>query len=638
MAGVAYYIVFILCSVAMAVIFFEDFLRHEQIAIGLSFGIALSAWLPSAFALALGKYSILAHMLALALLLCMTALVVFRGCKKGAGFRKSLLNKDRKTEIILAMLLTPFMVLMAVLFSGHILTDPGDGLYGGQCSYGDLSMHMGMVTSIANQQSFPPDYSILPGQRLCYPFLVNAQSASMLMMGTSLRMSIIIPSLVMSLSCFLGFFSLARMISQKNSAGVAAFLLFFITGGLGFLFFLNDSQMFRQIFTGYYMTPTNHSDFSLNLRWVNVIADMMLPQRTTLMGWSVVMGVFLLLTKALEKEKVRLMASAGLLASLLPMIHTHTFLALGILCAGLLATGLADRGRKLFDRLRLWAVFLIPVIVFSTPQLLFWIFNQGGSFVSPHLDWVNTGDNWLWFWIKNIGLPFILIVPAFLWGYKKYYGIYLSATLIFIIAEFLTFQPNYYDNNKLMLVWYMFTCILVGDYIIELWRAIRAVPGKYILAAALAVLLFASGTLTLVREVASNGEYMLYSSEEVKTAQVIERGTPPDSLFLTGTQHLNAPAALAGRDILVGSAIYLYFHGLSYTDREAAVNHIYSGGGDRDRYIRDYGIDYIYLSHYERANYGAKDEYFANYPVVFSGGGITIFAASGRAISAGALQ
>ena len=64
--------------------------------------------------------------------------------------------------------------------------------------------------------------------------------------------------------------------------------LFFFNGGLGFLYdfdlaFADHFARVKEIFTGYYKTPANQPD--LNLRFSNVIADLMLPQRALLGGW-----------------------------------------------------------------------------------------------------------------------------------------------------------------------------------------------------------------------------------------------------------------------------------------------------------------------------------------------------------------
>ena len=53
-------------------------------------------------------------------------------------------------------------------------------------------------------------------------------------------------------------------------------------------------ERIRDILTGYYKTPTNQPDPN-NLRWSNVICDLMVPQRTILGGWCTAIPCFYLL-------------------------------------------------------------------------------------------------------------------------------------------------------------------------------------------------------------------------------------------------------------------------------------------------------------------------------------------------------
>ena len=63
---------------------------------------------------------------------------------------------------------------------------------------------------------------------------------------------------------------------------------------------------------------------------VNVLVDMMLPQRATLFGWAVLFPALYLLCRAVYQGQRRCFFLVGLMAGALPMIHTHSFLALGL--------------------------------------------------------------------------------------------------------------------------------------------------------------------------------------------------------------------------------------------------------------------------------------------------------------------
>ena len=202
------------------------------------------------------------------------------------------------------LVILPLTVLGAWLQWTHNIRPQDGALYVGQSTYGDLPLHMGIITSLRNA-SFPPQYSILPGTRLAYPFLADSLSTSFLMMGMNLRWALVFPGTMMMALVFWGYLLLAHRMADRPHAAVLAALLVFLNGGLGFLYSFdmlgvslgtpgsNEMQMgtwldrLRTILQGWYQTPVNHAEFTTyNLRWSNIIADMFVPQRTFwAVGW-----------------------------------------------------------------------------------------------------------------------------------------------------------------------------------------------------------------------------------------------------------------------------------------------------------------------------------------------------------------
>ena len=63
-----------------------------------------------------------------------------------------------------------------------------------------------------------------------------------------------------------------------------------------------------------------------------------------------------------------------------------------------------------------WIYFGGITLVLAMPQLFFWTFSQtsgNNSFLRYSFNWVNEADPYLWFYIKNWGIPFLFIIPAF---------------------------------------------------------------------------------------------------------------------------------------------------------------------------------------------------------------------------------
>ena len=107
----------------------------------------------------------------------------------------------------------------------------------------------------------------------------------------------------------------------------------------------------QDILTGYYKTPTNQPEPN-NLRWSNVIADMFVPQRTFMGGVCMSLPCFYLLISVFDPGRrgafggARALALLGIWAGLLPLIHTHSFLALGLCSAGMMGYDLVVEKRK----------------------------------------------------------------------------------------------------------------------------------------------------------------------------------------------------------------------------------------------------------------------------------------------------
>jgi uncharacterized membrane protein len=149
------------------------------------------------------------------------------------------------------------------------------------------------------------------------------------------------------------------------------------------------------------------------------------------------------------------------------------------------------------------------------------------------------------------------------------------------------------------------------------------------------VVLFASGILTIGRELNSNGEYRLYGDDSIAAAAYVRENAPSDALVITGTQHTNAIAALSGRNIYVGAATFLYYHGLDYVGRQEQVKQIYEDPAGSLDLLNEIGADYILISSYERGDYGvAADAFEEWFPVAFRQGEVTLYAVSERARAA----
>lgn len=107
-----------------------------------------------------------------------------------------------------------------------------------------------------------------------------------------------LPALYAFLVVVLGVYCFFDEWFKNTRVSVLATYLFFIGGGLGFAYLFNNKQLlageginrWQEMLEGFYKTPTNLP--AEGLRWVNSIADMLIPQRATLFGWALLFPHF----------------------------------------------------------------------------------------------------------------------------------------------------------------------------------------------------------------------------------------------------------------------------------------------------------------------------------------------------------
>ena len=229
-------------------------------------------------------------------------------------------------------------------------------------------------------------------------------------------------------------------------------------------------------------------------------------------------------------------------------------------------------------------------------------------------------------------LLFLLLVPAFINVPRRLKQVYSAGIVLFVVTEFVKFQTFAYDNNKLYLMWYAFSVIIVADFLVDCWHAMKNIKGRTVVAAILLVLATNAALLTMGREIYSGfrpQSYCLYDQKATAAADFIRENTPADSMFICYNNHNNAVSCLTGRNIFVGSGTFLYSHDVGYSGRAAALKSIFNDSDVFEQYKEQYGFDYAYISEYERANLNDGsfiDEYLAeHYTLVYNEKNIQIY-------------
>ncbi len=621
--SVAYLALFALSGVCVAAHVFYDERPLRRIWLGLVFGLCMLMWLPALFSFLFG-FALLSQMLALAVACFIAGLFFY------LSRRRTRLAAPLMDELPVFCALVPLFLFSAILFATHTIALRDGALWVGQSTYGDLAMHLGFISSIAVQGTFPPMYSICPDTLVGYPFLCESVGATFCVLGTGLRFAVLLTALYAMLLVLFGVYFFFETWLKTRTKALFATLLFFFAGGFGFWYFFDltkqNPENFSRFMTAFYETPTNFVAYGM--RWVNPIADMLIPQRALLFGWALLFPCLFLLYRAVMDRAVRAFIPLGILAGALPLVHTHSFLALGIVSAYCFMRSIVKREGK--AQLLGYLKYLGIVLLLAGPQLLIFTFPQSTGSLKFNWNWANEADHYIWFYIKNFGLLTILLPIAFLDARREDRAFFGGAVLIWAIAETIQFQPNPYDNNKLLFVWFAFVCGLVGSWLVDVRQKlmdfhIMKKAGVHMLGAFCCILLFASGVMTLTREYVS--EYQLIDSDSMEAAIYIQEHAAPDATFLTNNNHNNAVAALTGRNIVCGSGTFLYFHGVDYSERERALSLMYEQPALYfDALSARYDVDYVLIGPYERGSYLCDSEYFdSHFAVFYQNRAVTIY-------------
>lgn len=238
---------------------------------------------------------------------------------------------------------------------------------------------------------------------------------------------------------------------------------------------------------------------------------------------------------------------------------------------------------------------------------------DGQHMLRLHFNWINgqddgtLRDNYFWFYIKNIGLVYLLLIPAFLRAKPKQRWLYGGGLAILALAEFVVFQPNNYDNNKLLYVWHILGCILAAQLLVDIFAEVRALPWRALGLAACCFAGMFGSVLTVGREALS--DYRQWSADDMALADHIDENAGSDALFLTSDSHLTPVFALAGRRILCGSGSYVYYHGMDYSAEYNAMRALYETP-DEDT-LAAWNIGYAVFDSSVYAKFAADESWYA---------------------------
>lgn len=617
MISTLFFILAIILGVLLLYLLRIKIFLEEKIAWGLIFGVLVLTFLSFILAFFFG-FTWIIILLAFLSAILIIGILSFRYRKdisQRITYDLELLKKRFKTKK-----LTVFSIVfvLAVLFSSILWTkvffEKEEGIFtiavGGV--WGDWAAHNAYVSHFAYSDSLSFEHPIFLGERFSYTFMADFLSALLMKLGEVRILAMIIPGFFFSIALIILLYYFVFRITKKVSISALSIFLYLFGGGLGFLYFFKEinGMNLSEIID---FLRKSHTAFTHlaehNIHWTNFIQALLLPQRALTMGFPIGVLVLTCILIALKRRNnYKLLLLAGIISSFLPTIHAHSLIAVSIV-AFFLIIFLSEGGLK--NTIKKLLAFFGPVLVLGVWQLLL-LFPVGKESFKFYIGWMAKEENWLLFWLKNLGVFFILIPFAIAVLKPDLKKIYLAFFTLFILTNFFLFQPHDYDNIKIATYWFLLTSIIISIFLVKLWQ--KDILAKTLVVTLIFFMVFSS-FLDVFHLYTKEG-YLIFSKEEVKTAKIIREKTSPDSIFLTSDQHNHYLPCLTGRQILMGYGGWLWTYGIDFGNRQKDISTMFQGKPGVKELLKKYKVDYVVIGPSEKDRFDAKESFYdQNYPL-----------------------
>ena len=518
-------------------------------------------------------------------------------------------RKDLASDWLESPMLLYAVIVVCGLWTIHFLRQAyvynEGGLLAGYVNiWGDWAAHLAYAGSFAYGHNFPPEFPIDPGHHLGYPFMIDFFAADLVPLGASLTEALTATTGMLGL-LFPAVLYLAayRFVAGHAAAAIAVFV-FLLSGGLGFVYLFSDLRRFGAGALAH--LPREYTlNRDVDLQWLNPVLAYLVPQRSTLFGFSLALIVLVVLWAAIRENLGWLpFLFAGIVAAVMPIFHVHAYGTVVALAAFW----------ALFTTRGQWFAYFVPAFVIGIPILVWmWPPNNTSACGGPaglcvQVGWLSAGDllrdgpvvfeaQWLWFWVWNTSLllPLMLIAHVVLRKSPTSFPSWFAPMwLWFAVPNLVVLQPWIWDNTKFFVFWALLGSIVVGALLARMFQA-GLVPA---LAAAVAlVLLCLSGALDLTRASDPSVSAFLFTDQGgLKVAAWVRENTAPNAVFVAADEHNSPISTLGGRRVLVGYPGWLWTYGLAdYAQKEEDDNSILSGDPSAMTLVKKYGIDYVLI-------------------------------------------
>lgn len=512
-------------------------------------------------------------------------------------------------------------------FAKEMLQVRPDGWYVGQVNlYGDLVFHIGFINKFLESGKIIVESPVYAGSKPNYPIFadfITAQIAKITTVDWALFIATFLGGLLV---IFISRLFIKNLIKNEKVVFLTL-LLFFINGGFGFVYFIQDYAASGTSFLNFLLNmPNEYTDIKeKGYWWINTYLAYFLPQRGFLFAFPITLTSLVLLYQGVKRNKTLYFLLAGLICGVLPLIQAHSLFVVFLLSA-FYAPVILVRSKNKKKQVINWLIFAITTTVLALP-LFTTISTSDNALSYIRFDpGFTSEENIVWFWLKNLGIFAPALIAAQVWLFKKnrhLFLLYIPFLMLFVASNIFVFQPWEFDNTKILVYWYFASCILVAYFLYDQFFTESNV--KRIAGVALVVIMILAGSLDIARTFTPPTSYQIFTNTDLEVAQSVKNLTPKDALFVTASNHNHPVPSLTGRSTLLGFHGWIWSHGLDYAQRAQDIEKIYLGGETAANLISKYRINYVISGPQERQEFKVNDTYYREFPQIYLAGDWSLY-------------
>ncbi len=528
-----------------------------------------------------------------------------------ADYESLLIRCKRKWNDPLSPKVPIFLLVSSTLLTTRIMQIAYDGTDSGGVAvshlsvYGDWSAHLAYAASFAYSNNFPPELPTAAGESFSYHFGVDWFSAMFVPLGldlfSAMQTSTVLLASVLPPILFFGY----KRFVTNNRAAVFALLIFLLSGGTAAFFRFLFQDLPEEGPSILLNLPRSYAFDGFDRNWVdNAVTGFLYPQRPTLVGFSALVIVIVLLW---ENRKLKITSTyvfAGTLVGVLPIFHIFSFGALL-----LLSTFWALTTMK-----RYWLRFFAPALLLGVPVLIWqWPDRDGRSW---HQLWVLGKSTWnlhvidfLWFWLLNTGLVIPIAALGIVRSSREIKRFAVPIFAFLIIPNIAIWHFWIGNNAKYVILFLLLSAPFIGEQIELL---LKSGGLRKSLSVALLISLIFTGSLDVWRAMdKTTGPYPVeyLTGSDVLLGEWILKSTPTDATFASANTNTHPVRVLTGRSVVSGSPGRLNDLGVDWYSRDQDLRSIYQlqeGYGDL---LARYQVTHLVLGPLEKLHYGLTPDY-----------------------------